>query len=448
MSGRKAKKTTKPPPAKTIELTENESLCLKAYRTGQEQGDDWGRAIISRKTGLSDGQVNRGMSGLRRKGVIPPRAPRSGRFYDGDSGTIKDGPESVSDDKDTKTIIPKTISPSDVGYVVEDGAAQITRLKAEIADLKKNQEWLTHSTAQEHRGGTFTLNLSDLHIFDRGFMLNVMANLESKTIEVLDRFKPRKFIGVLNGDVIPGTGIYRNQQLENVLPRTDQQVGAGAYRFLEFDRMIAENFDGPREWIVIEGNHDRSHGEPIIMKFVMAIRQFDVPARFAGTECVVNVADEGTYNILFEHGYGNSSFGPTSNKQIMETYRKIIGYYARGWDGEKRIRRVAGGHTHWLNVGTERAEGLEFDTTGGLHRNDRANIGKNTRPAGWIVYISPPGSSDIISPIGLKPSTSIFRVDIEDPELENKNRAEAARCLMAFADEARKRGIISNEAEL
>lgn len=437
------------------DLTHNERLCLKAWKEGQSKKEDWGRAVISRKTGLSDSQTNHGLAGLRRKGIIPPRLPQYGSKRAvalPDAGSIVSGPDDQNaidlPNNKIKSIFPKEISPISIGYTGEDDKDKIARLEAELSDLRKTQEWLTHSSAQEHRGGTFTLNLSDLHIFDRGFMLNVMSNLEEKTIQAMERFKPQRFIGVLNGDIIPGTGIYRNQQLENVLPRADQQVAAGAYRFLEFDRLIANNFDGPREWIVIEGNHDRSHGEPIIMKFVMAIRQFDVPARFAGTECVVNVADGGFYNILFEHGYGNSAFGPTSNKMILETYRKVIGYYGRGYYGEKRIHRVAAGHTHYLCVAMERAEGLEFDTTGGLHRNDRANIGKNTRPVGWIAYVSPPGSDEILSPIPLRPSSSVLRIDLDDPELENKNRSEAARCLTAFADEARKRGIISDDCAL
>ena len=108
--------------------------------------------------------------------------------------------------------------------------------------------------------------------------------------------------------------------------------------------------------------------------------------------------------------------------------------------------RMSHGHTHWAQVGIERAEGLYFDTTGGLHRNDRVNIGMNTRPTGWICYISPPGETNTIinPPILISPSPEAIRIDMDNPNLMNLNRAEAARCLIGFAHVAEQLGIMEH----
>ena len=183
-----------------------------------------------------------------------------------------------------------------------------------------------------------------------------------------------------------------------------------------------------------------------MMPFVWGIRQFGVPAKFVGLRCLMDLGDIPHYMVLAQHGYGNSTFNSSSNKLIHETLKTVVSYQQRGWVNEKRIRRVLHGHTHFRNIGVEHAENLPFDVTGGLHRNDRVALGMNSRPAGWIVYISPPGTPEIITPIEVIPSPSILREEMDDPELENKNRIEAARCLAGFAEEARRRGIMSEGA--
>lgn len=349
----------------------------------------------------------------------------------------------IIEEKEETSVIPKRIQAKDVGFPTQDKDEYIIELEQEISDLRNRVEWLTHSSAREHKGGTFTLNFSDLHYFDRGFLISATKSLEEKTIELVGHFSPRKFIGVLNGDVIPGRGIYRNQQLESVLPKSQQQICAGAFRFFEFDQMF-EKFKMDREWIVTQGNHDYSQGEETAPPFVWAIRQLGVNAKFVGTEWVQDVSDAGTHNVLFEHGYGNSAYSPTSNKMVFETMRKIIGYQNRGYAGDNRIHRVAHGHTHWMSIGMERAEGVEFDCTGGMHRNDRANIGANTRPVGWIAYISPPGDNDILQPpTAIRPDSMSLRRDMDNPELENLNRIEAARCISGFTKKARELGFMT-----
>jgi hypothetical protein len=343
---------------------------------------------------------------------------------------------------------PAHIEPAAIGFPRQTAEQRIRQLEEENAELRRQATWLTHSSVQEHTGGTLSLNSSDHHFHDKGHLIGVIRNLEDKALEVVERFRPRRFQGFLNGDLIPGRGVYRNQMLESILPGTEQQVSAGVFRFWEFDTRLRSRFpDLPVDWVVIQGNHDYSEGESTCMKFTLGLRAFGVNARFVGTEWIANLADAGHYNVLVEHGYGNSAFTPTSNKMVGETYRKVLDYANRGFCGDRRIRRVLHGHTHWLSIGLEHPGGLYIDTTGGGHRNDRANIGRNTRPSGWICYLSPPGSDDILTPLGLKPDEPILRADLDDPDLEERNRAEAARCVKGFMNRARELGVIAVPGE-
>lgn len=363
----------------------------------------------------------------------------------------REGPEAgyrwVEPPPPPKAVFPERISSTEIGYLEADKDELIARLQEELAELKAREEWIAHSDAGQLAGGTMTLNLSDLHYTCRGHLIQTAKSLEEKVLHLIERFQPRRFQGLVNGDVVQGRGIYRNQMLDNVLPKAQQQIGAAVFRFWEFDQRIASAFpDLPREWSMVAGNHDMAEGEPTMMPFVWGCRQFEVPAKFVGLRVLLDLGDVPHYIILAQHGYGNSTFNSSPNKLIHETLKTVVSFQQRGWVNEKRIRRVAHGHTHWFRPGMEYAEDLPFDVTGGLHRNDRVALGMNSRPTGWIVYISPPGTAEIINPIEVRPSPAILRGEMDDPELENKNRIEAARCVAGFAEEAKKRGIMSEEA--
>jgi hypothetical protein len=100
---------------------------------------------------------------------------------------------------------------------------------------------------------------------------------------------------------------------------------------------------------------------------------------------------------------------------------------------EQQYRRVLSGHTHWVNVSTERVIGLPFDTTGGLQRNTRIRLGDNQRPIGWIVYASPRGlDSDILQPIVLSPGQETYQREIADPHLGQANVEDSTACLREY----------------
>jgi hypothetical protein len=361
-------------------------------------------------------------------------------------GSKSKGEGEAKTENEEDDFFPVRLSAKDVGYpgaADEDKDALIADLREEIDSLKRLLEWTTHTPSTDLQGGTFSLACSDLHYTNQGHLLHTAINLEEKLLEMLDRFQPRRFQGIVNGDVIQGRGIFRNQHLDNLLAKTEDQIKAAVYRFWELDQRIAEKFPKmDREWCLTQGNHDYSKGESTCLPFTWGCKQFGVPMSFVGYEHIINLADEGTHNALALHGYGNSAFSSSSNKLIFETLKRIVGYTNKGYAGEKAIRRVIHSHTHWLNVNVQHAEGLSIDVTGGLHRNDRANLGLNNRPCGWIGYVSPPKSDEIIEPIEITPSRRIHRAEIDDPDLTEKNREDAVRCIRAFRERALELGLI------
>jgi hypothetical protein len=333
-----------------------------------------------------------------------------------------------------------------VGYPEADRDALIADLREQISVLQAQLTWYAHSGAASHTGGTFTLALSDLHLLDRGHLVDAYASLQHKTAELIRRFKPRQFFCIINGDSIPGRGVYKQQELENVLTKTDLQLTAGCYRIWEMDSEFAEALGTktPRKYFKIRGQHDQSMGDDTAMPMVWCLDKLGVPAAFAGIERVHNAADKGYYNILFEHGYGYSKDNPTPPALAQNMREKILRYSNRGFCAEQRIRRVCHAHTHWFNLGMVRNDDIPYDVTGGLQRNDRTNLGRNDRPCGWIAYISPPGTNDV-APIPIQPSTEALEMDRNDPALVLKNMEEAVRCCRGWLKMAEELGILSEQ---
>jgi len=377
-------------------------------------------------------QVDSSFKRLERAGYKLPRGSHSSKI-----------PDSWRSPPVDKSFFPLSISNDDVGFQPHFPDDENSRLRDEIIELRKILEYATHHKDSDLQGGTFTINCSDLHYTNSGHLINTCISLEEKSVELIRRFAPRKIIVSINGDVVQGRGIYRNQHLDNVVAKAMDQIKAASFRVYEFHKRLTDNFpETSLEYYVTQGNHDYSKGDSTAVPFVWACRQLGLVMTYCGFRHILNIADSDSYNVLVKHGYGNSSYSPSAPKLIHETLKEVLTFQNRGYIGDEKIHRVWHGHTHWRNVGTEYTEGLVFDVTGGLHRNDRANLGLNNRPCGWIGYVSPVGSSDILSPIEIIPDRGIYNVEIDDPELTERNRTEAARCIMGFNSLAEQLGII------
>ena len=397
-------------------------------------------ADLCKKTKIPESTVRRIWRNLVQDGRAQDKRRLWGGAYHTEEGIrAREEKNQLYIEQSTNPILPQAPSPKDLGYEEGDPWDRVRALEQELRETRSQMEYVAHHSIKSMRGGTFTLNISDLHLHDRGFLRLSFLSVRDKIIDSIKRFKPRRFLGVINGDTIPGVGVYRNQHMESILPGADQQIAAGVFKFInELDEPVKKAMGkGERSWTVIFGQHDFSQGDPTSMRFVASLRMFGVPVAYAGSEYIHNAADEGTYNIYFTHGYGGSSYAQTPPKLVMEVVLRALDSYVRGIP----IHRISHGHLHWRTSDFYRGS-VPWDTTGGFQRFERAGHGQNIRPVGCLIYISPPGRDDILKPIEIGPDDSALRGDMDDRMLENKNRDDAAKNLDGFHEMALELGIV------
>ena len=324
---------------------------------------------------------------------------------------------------------------------------QICRLNARIAQLQAQTEFLAHSDAPEFTGGTISILAGDEHIGDLGHLLVCHEALQVKEQELLRRYKPRRVQLLQAGDTVVGRDIFKGQTLCNVSDDVNEQIQVAVMTMRRRIFAIQEATPDTEtiEVFVVSGNHDRQGGVSIAPYYHAQLKLMvedrggtTVKVCYCGDRALVNLADSGEYLALMEHGFGYSQISPSSQIYINTMKDKLIALLKQGIN----VRRVLHGHTHFLAVGIERANDVIFDTCGGLQRNERVNLGQNQRPVGWVVYISPPGSSDIVEPIALKPDPDTLWTEMDAIDLHHANREHFARLLKEYRELAEAKGFL------
>lgn len=303
---------------------------------------------------------------------------------------------------------------------------EVERLRAEVAMLRERLKWAQHSGTVGGSGGVAHLVRGDDHYTDRAHMGRVCAELEAKSILAMQQYRPQRIVIVYDGDCLIGRGIYKEQQMDSVVQTGQLQRAVACVLVRRFyDRLIEAFPDAEIVFRFLLGNHDRIHGEPMTPDLVVQLRGLGVPAVYHGMEAVLNLSDAGTYNVLIEHGFGYSRISPSSDAWWRAMQDRLL-RMATTWTAEQRIRRVVHGHTHWFNIGLQRIPGYYVDTVGGCQRNERVKIGLNSRPCGWILYVSTAGHAGILDPIGIEPSPETLEADLTDVHLLQRNMAQCA----------------------
>lgn len=335
-----------------------------------------------------------------------------------------------------------SVSPIEV-----DKDAIIRALEAENARLREQKKWETHSSAERTTGGLLTLRRSDDHHGDDNHLLSCASSLTAKFLVVLEQYQPSRVQLIMGDDWIAGKGIFKEQDQQMAVPAIEQQIALGAVKFRRFLQEIRKVTAAPISAVILRGNHEYANKLPVSNAMFYETRALcedvhDFTMRLWSDRAVVNLAHTGEYHVLAMHGYGHSSVSPNSPRFISDTKDLIIQYQRKG----AQIKRVLSGHAHWMSVGLERLADLPYDTTGGLQRNNRVQLGMNQRPSGWIVYISPPDvDGEILQPIGLTPDSETYSREIGDPHLHAANKADAADCLAEHSRLMRERGLVESE---
>ena len=321
-----------------------------------------------------------------------------------------------------------------------DKDTHIRNLEEEVARLRQQLTWAQHAESENRTGGVLTLRASDHHYGDANHLISCGLCLEAKAIEVFKIHQPDRINIVAGDDWIAGKGIYKEQDLDCVTSNTNEQCQVGAMHARRWLLRVREaGITAPILWHIMRGNHDYANGHSLTEYLhLMMERVCDdiegVEFQMHWDRTILNLADQGTYNVLIRHGTGHSNLSPNSAGFISAVKDEILSLQQK-MSPEKRIRRVLSGHTHWASLGLERVIDLEFDTTGGLQRNTRVKLGQNQRPVGWIVYVSPKGmDSNILQPIMLNPDREVYQREIDNPHLANENRNDAADRLKEYRD--------------
>lgn len=321
-----------------------------------------------------------------------------------------------------------------------DMASKVRELESTLALMSQQITWAQHAESPNRTGGVLTLRASDHHYGDLNHLMSCGMCLEEKAIEVFKQYQPDRINIVAGDDWIAGKGIFRTQDREVVTTDTNEQCAIGGMHARRWLLKVREQgIATPITWHVMRGNHDYNDGISMTEYLFLLLKNVtsDIPnVRFVmhWDRNILNLADEGTYNVLIRHGTGHSNLSPNSASFISAVKDEIIDLIEE-LHGNQRIRRVISGHSHWADIGTARGIDLMFDTTGGLQRNTRVKLGCNQRPIGWIAYVSPKGMKDnILAPILISPDLKVYRRESNSPHLANDNRENAAKRLREYRE--------------
>lgn len=416
----------------------------------EEEDEDLRRAW---REGKTDREIA-AMLGTENKVRIRRRRHRLGLERHNDGRPILDGETEADRRPPTRGALNRE-TVSAVRHAAENVSVDVTDLERRlreaetlIARLREQKKWETHCEADDVTGGKLTLRFSDHHHADENHLLSCAASLAEKFLVLVERYKPDAIQIVGGDDWLAGRGIFREQDLSLAVSDTDAQVQVGAVKWFRFLSAVRKLTEAPIRLAILEGNHEYATGKTKLGPYL-----FDKSRALCETvpglewclyrhRALVNLAHEGHHHALAYHGYGHSKASPNSPAFIDGSKDDIIAIQQR-LPPEQHIRRVLSGHTHWLSVDLERTRGIAYDTTGGLQRNDRVQLHKSSRPVGWIVYISPRGSSEIQSPIKLQPDDETHDRELSDPHLCSANRADCAECVSWYEQEMADRGQLT-----
>ena len=302
-----------------------------------------------------------------------------------------------------------------------------------------------------------TIVISDLHLGDENVMLetykSAVNNLINKLKEIAKEEKISKIDVILNGDIVAGRGIFRGQEAQNIFNKGNIQVLYASAYILDLHRELSQI--APVQYFVIKGNHDTHRGDNYAWELADKLRSFGLNAYYAGHQRITNLGNkEKQHWALIEHGYGGSDYYPISYDFLRNTWKKLNWLNRKQVEqGRKEIERVIVGHSHWLVTNIRQDPYWAIDVSGGFQRNERIELGKNQRPAGFILYVFDPDRDgltvydwkDGLRLYEIVPDEEVMLKELFDPALELKNRMDAPRKLIELYDYLKKEGLIKKE---
>jgi hypothetical protein len=279
-----------------------------------------------------------------------------------------------------------------------------------------------------------TLVVSDMHFGDAGQLLESLEDTMRRATLELKEFGGELEV-VLNGDAIAGQGIFRDQFCQNLLQFGPEQVAWCAWRIKEWDEIL------DARWVILRGNHDQDRKSNMAQLLAIMAHLFGTRVQYVERSYLGNFTPDKRPEYWFDaqHGAGYSSYYANSYAEIRNCWAKYIEVARTRGVGLSRFLR---GHTHWLNVGQTLGVDVAIDTTGGWHRQERANLSDVPRIPGVILYLWD-GKELEIKP--LTAERDLVLAETADRKLHYRNMEAAGKALAQVDDWGAARGLWGEE---
>jgi hypothetical protein len=267
-----------------------------------------------------------------------------------------------------------------------------------------------------NRDATLTVVISDLHIGDSNHLpetyWSTMENAKVVINAIKNLYKVKEINLVLNGDIVSGRDVYRNQFLRNIIQRGHWQVFLAE---IVLKDTIAKLDINVTNTYLVKGTHEGvGFNELLFLK-----RSMPGKTKYLSNGNIVNIAGcLGEYYVLFTHGYGYNVANPVSTGLINDVMKALNNFKTKGL----YVDRICSSHSHWLSSGLVIDE-IYWDVTGGFQKWEYTI---SQRPAGIIIYIY--NNGECVS-IPVRPNTEIEYNEKSDCGLEYKNITYYGKCL-------------------
>lgn len=233
------------------------------------------------------------------------------------------------------------------------------------------------------------IGLSDLHFGNENCLYETLHYCIDELLTKLEKLKNEHEINnvflILNGDIVSGTFVYRNQYLESQVQKNETIILGGAYLVYTIVEKIEELLGISIKVFITIGTHEgwfKPHPENFSVGVSRRLVSYGVDCRYAATHLLLNIAHgfENEYIVCAFHGWGSADYSSASPSVIRELtrahsqvakYRRII------------IDRFLLSHTHWLEL-DRTVLGVTFDVTGGFQKWGKT---VSTRETGLLYYI-------------------------------------------------------------
>lgn len=308
----------------------------------------------------------------------------------------------------------------------ESNFSRVAALKEYVARVADKLPESPPSVTIQEAGAT--LAISDLHQCDADFLHDSFLSMLDRALAVLDEARPEQLTLVIAGDLVSGTGVFRGQEVRNIINMPHWQALVGA---VFVDHIISQLKDiiTTIKVIYVKGHHDvaqftRSELGWWVVDFLR--RLANVEAHYYSTEVIINLGTpDCPHYAIVVHGSGYSRFRPQSPTFQENMIRHVMDLNTQR-PPEQHIRRVISGHSHWLDVGFRISEwGLAFDSIGGWQRNRRLSLSFTSRPTGGILYL--PGEHLRIEEV--RPDPDVVARETYDPRLAARNIVQVGELL-------------------